>query len=99
MRRQGLRSADEAETELEASARSVNKLFELADLRDAEPGAPALKAAARLARMIAEYPIADRAEVPGPLRSLELQAAAECGALLEVAELEPQGADRARSRR
>jgi len=92
IRRKGMRTASEAEAAW-AGEEKTRELFELPELRGAEPGAPSLRTTARLARMIAEHPIADGAEIPGPLRSLELRAAAECErALLEVAELEPAAA-------
>lgn len=87
VRRQGLRSAAEAERAW-ARLDGARELFELAELREAAAGEELLRTAARLARMIAEHPLAGGAEVPGPERSLELRAAAEAErALLDVAGL------------
>ena len=73
--------------------KNTRELFELAELREVGRGPALLRTAARIARMIAEYPLADEARVPGPLHSLELRAAAEAErALLEVAALEPSNA-------
>jgi ATP-dependent helicase/DNAse subunit B len=89
IRREGKRTAAEAE-ELWKGQDDARQLFELSDLREAQGGAELLRAAARMARMLAEYPVKDQAVVPGPARSLELRAAAKLeSALLEVAELDP----------
>ena len=89
IRREGLRSAAEAERAWGAIGKA-RELFELSDLREAGSGASLLNAAAKLARMVAEYPIEGLAEIPGPKRALELKAAAEVErALKEVARLDP----------
>lgn len=89
IRRNGMGSAAEAEVAW-AEAERNRDLFELADMREAGSGAALLRAAARLGRMIAEFPIERDAEIPGPVRALELRAAAAAErALLEVADLDP----------
>jgi ATP-dependent helicase/DNAse subunit B len=91
VRREGMRSAAEAEGFWQRQDRT-RELFELSDLREAGTGSKLLEVAARLARMIAEYPVEREALVPDATRSLELRAAAEAErALLEVAELDPDG--------
>jgi PD-(D/E)XK nuclease superfamily len=91
VRRDGMRSAAEAEDFWQRQERTRD-LFELADLREAGGGASLLKATARIARMLAEYPVEREAVVPEATRSLELRAGAEAErALLEVAALDPEG--------
>lgn len=90
VRRDGIRTAGEAEALW--AEHGGRDLFELADLREAGQGQGLLRDAARLVRMIAEYPIEREGRVPGPARALELRAAAAAErALLEVAELDPEG--------
>jgi ATP-dependent helicase/DNAse subunit B len=89
IRRRGIGSAAEAESVWNEQERT-RELFELKDMREAGSGAALLRATARLARMIAEYPIEREAEVPGPDRALELRAAAAAErALLDVADVNP----------
>jgi ATP-dependent helicase/DNAse subunit B len=90
IRRNGIGSSSEAEAAWAAEERN-RELFELSDIRAAGSGAALLRVAARLARMIAEFPIEKEAEIPGLDRALELRAAAAAEqALLEVAELDPR---------
>ncbi len=91
VRRSGMGSAAEAEA-FWANQDGNRELFELADMREVGSGSDLLRTAARLARMIAEFPVEREAEIPGPVRALELRAAAAAeSALLEVAELDPEG--------
>ena len=91
IRRKGIGSAAEAEVAWAEGERNRD-LFELADMREAGSGAALLRVAARLGRMIAEFPIERDAEIPGPVRAVELRAAAAAErALLEVADLDPDG--------
>jgi ATP-dependent helicase/DNAse subunit B len=91
IRRNGIGSAADAEAAWAQWDRNRD-LFELSDIRDAGGGGSLLRVTARLARMIAEFPIEKEAEIPGPVRALELRAAAAAEqALLEVAELDPEG--------
>ena len=86
-----MRTAAEGEAAWERQ--EGRELFELRELREARAGRPLLEAAARVARMVAEYPIAGLGEVPGPRRALELKAGAEAErALLDVAGLNPREA-------
>ena len=90
IRRNGIGSAADAEAAWAQWDRNRD-LFELTDIREAGGGVSLLRVTARLARMIAEFPIEREAEIPGPVRSLELRAAAAAEqALLEVAELDPE---------
>jgi ATP-dependent helicase/DNAse subunit B len=91
IRRNGISSAADAEAAWAQWDRN-RELFELGDIREAGGGGSLLRVTARLARMIAEFPVEREAEVPGPVRALELRAAAAAEqALLEVAELDPDG--------
>ena len=91
IRRNGISSAADAEAAWAQWDRNRD-LFELSDIREAGGGGSLLRVTARLARMMAEYPIRSEAEIPGPVRALELRAAAAAEqALLEVAELGPEG--------
>ena len=85
-----LRSADEA---LKAAAEAENQVFGIDALDAAQRPDELLKAAGRLAKRMAEYPLYRQAAKPDADRSLELRAgAAAAEALAQLAELPgPQG--------
>ncbi|MDX6663082.1 MAG: hypothetical protein QOG09_1184 [Solirubrobacterales bacterium] len=85
IRRQRLRSAQEV---VDAAAASGKRLHGFDALDEAQRPAELLRAAARLAKRIAEYPLLRQAAEPDPERRLELRAGAIAAeALAELAEV------------
>lgn len=80
-----------AEAEAEWEALEGRDLFELRDLREAGGGATLLEQAARLVRMIAQYPLEGTAELASGRAALELRAAAAAAREMEdLAALGPE---------